>query len=135
LLYKLNIKTNWINPNGTIVSQKYVKTTPKVIKTKVLNKQSSYTLIEPKEDDIISIHRQNNAIVPNLVHSMDSANISILVNNIIKNNYDYNLPENIKNIDKNYINLLTIHDCFATNANDVEFMLFHVKLAFFINLL
>jgi DNA-directed RNA polymerase len=67
------------------------------------------------KNDKISSKRQNDGIMPNLVHSMDAAHIAILIKNVLK----------IKNID-----ILTIHDCFATTGNHVEFMRYHVKLAF-----
>jgi DNA-directed RNA polymerase len=66
----------------------------------------------------IDIRKQNNAIVPNIVHSFDAANISLLVK-IVSSNFD-----------TRKMNLLTIHDCFATNANDVEKMRSGVKLGF-----
>lgn len=69
-----------------------------------------------KED--INIRKQNNAIVPNIVHSFDASNIALLIKSITSSYTD------------NSMNLLTIHDCFATNANDVEKMEFLVKWAF-----
>lgn len=58
--------------------------------------------------NVTDIRKQNNAIVPNVVHSFDASNIALLVENISSNFSD------------NKMNLLTIHDCFATNANDVD---------------
>jgi DNA-directed RNA polymerase len=67
-------------------------------------------------EDKIDLRKQNEAIVPNLVHSFDASNISLL----------------IKGLDdvQNNINMLTIHDCFATDANNVDLMVLHVKMAF-----
>lgn len=50
------------------------------------------------------------------MHSFDASNISLLVKELL--------------INYNKINMLTIHDCFATNANDVDLMVWHVKFAF-----
>ena len=66
----------------------------------------------------IDVRRQNNSIVPNVVHSFDASNIALLVENISSSFSEKN------------INLLTIHDCFATNANNVDEMILKVKLAF-----
>jgi len=56
--------------------------------------------------------------MPNLVHSMDASNIILLINSIISLDYNNNIP------------ILTIHDCFASNANYIELLNYHVKLAF-----
>jgi DNA-directed RNA polymerase len=47
---------------------------------------------------------------------MDASNVALLIKNIL-------------NMTKN-INILTIHDCFATNANNIEMIFLNVKLAF-----
>lgn len=47
---------------------------------------------------------------------MDAANISLLVNYLIKDNKE--------------LNLVTIHDCFATDANHIDLIKFQVKTAF-----
>ena len=47
---------------------------------------------------------------------MDASNISILINNIIKNN--------------NSIDISTIHDSFSTQANNIELLSYEVKVAF-----
>jgi DNA-directed RNA polymerase len=54
--------------------------------------------------------------MPNIVHSMDASNICLLIKSI--NSINNNIP------------ILTIHDCFATNANYIELLNYHVKLAF-----
>jgi DNA-directed RNA polymerase len=68
--------------------------------------------------NVTDIRKQNNSIVPNVVHSFDASNIALLIENISSN------------FSVNKFNLLTIHDCFATNANDVDEMILKVKLAF-----
>jgi DNA-directed RNA polymerase len=67
----------------------------------------------------IDLRKQNQGIVPNIVHSFDASNIALLVKGITA---DFNMNHKM--------NLLTIHDCFATNANDVDSMVLQVKLAF-----
>jgi DNA-directed RNA polymerase len=62
--------------------------------------------------------KQNRGIIPNIIHSLDAANISILVNKMI--------DDDIK------MNLLTIHDAFATNANYVDDLTYQIKLAFLV---
>lgn len=62
----------------------------------------------------ISKQRQVNALMPNIIHSMDAGNIVNLIKKIKK--YD--------------LNLLTIHDCFGTHASDVPVVQHEVKVGF-----
>jgi len=66
--------------------------------------------------NLTDFRKQNNFIVPNIVHSFDASNIALLVENIT---FNFTL---------NKLNLITIHDCFATNVNHVDEMIFKVKL-------
>lgn len=110
----MNIGTVWKTPSGLILEQKYMKTESKKIRTTALGKMKAFNITKPL--NVINVQKQNYSIVPNLIHSLDAANISILINYIINNG--------------NKINLLTIHDCFATDANNIEYVNLQVKLAF-----
>ena len=81
-------------------------------------KEQDFIVLRLKNKNNTDIRKQNNSIVPNIVHSFDASNIALLVDNISSN------------FSENKLNLLTIHDCFATNANDVDEMEFMVKLSF-----
>lgn len=111
----LNIGIVWLTPNGLIIEQKYMETKKNVLTISILNKRKS--LVIKEKINKISKRRQSLAIVPNLIHSMDAATISLLCETITKNFGDR-------------INLITIHDCFATNANHVGLIDFHVKASF-----
>jgi DNA-directed RNA polymerase len=92
------------------VSKKSVELT-----TRILVRTKYITIKKPIKDKI-NIRKQDEGIMPNIVHSFDASNISLLIKELIKNNQN--------------INILTIHDCFASNSNDVELMIIHVKVAF-----
>ena len=115
-LKKLNLDIGvvWKTPSGMVVEQKYVKMDKRTIKTNILTKTKSVKISVPSNK--VNITKQNLSILPNLVHSMDASNITLLVNNIINSN---------KNID-----ISTIHDCFASQTNNIELLSFQVKLAF-----
>lgn len=98
-----------------IVVIRYVKMTKETKTVTILGVRKSVTKQIPIYDSI-NLVRQNGAIVPNIVHSFDAANIAILVDGLLCNKID--------------MNLLTVHDCFATNANNVDLMVTKVKLAF-----
>ena len=91
-----------------------MNTEKKEYKYSVLGKVRTLQLTVKK--DTISLRKQKLGIVPNLIHSMDASNISLLVNNLER------IEENIP--------ILTIHDCFATNANFSGLLDFQVKSAF-----
>ena len=116
LLMKLNLNIGivWKTPSGLILEQKYMEMKSDTITISILGKRKSFNL--SKTTNKISLRRQNNSIVPNLIHSMDAANISLLVNSLIEDNKK--------------LNLVTIHDCFATDANHVEFINLKVRAAF-----
>lgn len=104
----------WKTPGGLIVEQKYVQFDVDTVTTSILGRKKSISLKKPK--DSLDLRKQNHGIIPNLIHSLDASNISILVNKLIEDN--------------NHINILTIHDCFATNANYIEDLMYRIKLAF-----
>lgn len=113
---------NWLGPtpSGLIIEHNY--STVRVLVTSILGKRTSISLKELNKLQI-DLRKKNIAIVPNVVHSFDASNIALLVKGITE---EFN--------DRKF-NLLTaprsaIHDCFATNANDVYFMVYHVKTAF-----
>ena len=87
----------------------------KKIPTNILGKRKQITVKKAIKGKI-NLRKQNEGICPNLVHSFDASNISILIKQLLKN--------------KKNINILTIHDCFASSANNIELMNLHVKLAF-----
>jgi len=114
-LKALSLNPIWLSPGGLIIEQSYVFTTKVELVSTFLGRKKSITirkLIKGK----INLKKQNEGIMPNLVHSFDASNIALLIKSLLN--------------DQKNINLLTIHDCFATSANDVDLMVFQVKLAF-----
>lgn len=105
----------WKTPSGLIIQQKYVDFDTKILNTSILNYKKSISLKIPNINKI-SLIKQNQAIIPNIIHSLDASNVSLLANKLIINN------------DK--VNLLTIHDCFATNANNIPLLSLLIKKSF-----
>jgi len=114
-LKNLNLHPIWLTPGGLIIEQRYVFTEENELNSSILGKRKSITRRVPIKDKI-NLRKQNEGIVPNLVHSFDASNISLLIKELLKN--------------KHNINILTIHDCFACLSNNVELMTWHVKVAF-----
>lgn len=65
------------------------------------------------------------SFIPNFIHSLDAANIHLLINKILekRNNNDDNDNNNI-------MNLFTIHDCFATTPDNIDYINSVVRLTF-----
>jgi DNA-directed RNA polymerase len=115
MLKKLRLATIWLSPSGFLIEQIYSPFKERELTTSILGKLKSITIRSPIKEET-DLRKKNNAIIPNIVHSFDASNIALLVKG---------LTEEFK-----AINLITIHDCFATNANEVELMVLQVKLAF-----
>lgn len=110
ILLKLNCPIFWITPSG-------LKITLSTIKFKEI--RTSSTLIPFGKPVTISvptnklnIRKIKTSFMPNLVHSLDASNIHILSEKLT------------------YQPLYTIHDCFATTANNMEDIERKVKASF-----
>lgn len=114
LFKRFNLGNMWKTPTGLILEQKYLKQTKEVVIMSIGGKKKSYTMA--KNIDVININKQHNAIVPNIIHSFDAGNITNLVKRLKKKNLKYPL--------------ITIHDCFATDANNIISLSLQVKYAF-----
>lgn len=123
LINKLNIDVQWITPSGNTIIQKYIKMISITHQTKLLKNVKSLTISIPTNN--IDTKRQSSAFMPNLIHSLDASNIQLLVYLII------NLPFEMGSINiNNDIPLYTIHDCFASNIENINKIETLVKSAF-----
>nr|AAD31445.1 RNA polymerase [Neurospora intermedia] len=115
VLCELDLPVNWVTPYGLVIQQKYNKFTKYNETTYVASKR--YKLVLRKADTTsISKQKQIQAFIPNFVHSMDGSNIVLLIKTI--------RDEGRK------INFASIHDCFATHANDTAWLSWYVKQSF-----
>jgi DNA-directed RNA polymerase len=110
----LEIGIVWNTPSGLNLEQRYLETISEQRTKNILGRRKSYSI--QKTIPKINKLKQKRSTMPNLIHSMDAGNISLLVNIII-------------NTHKN-INLVTVHDCFITDSNNIDMIHFHVRLAF-----
>ena len=101
LMTKLELPIVWITPAGLKIKQKYAKKQSSRIRSGSF-KGASYNIVIPT-DEIDKISQQG-AFMPNLIHSMDGSTITLLV-------------KKLRALGIN--NLYTIHDCFATTANNI----------------
>lgn len=62
--------------------------------------------------NIIDSKKQKLAIMPNIIHSLDASMVISIINNY------------------NSYNFFSIHDCFATTANNIGFLNYIIRIAF-----
>ena len=119
ILVRLDLPIKWENPSGVIIIQDYFKVYEESLSLsdKYTKKKIRVTLLtkfEPKKADMLK-HR--NAIIPNLIHSLDSNHLILIVNKFINDNQ----------------NILTVHDCFIIHPQNY-YLLQNIVRSEFINL-
>ena len=123
IILKLNKPLIWITPAPASmkISQSYRIFKPYITKSLYSNiKYNKITISLPTTN--LDIKKNKQAFMPNFIHSMDAANIQLLINNLIEKYPNNDIIPNI--------NLYTIHDCFATTPNFMDIINYEVKLAF-----
>jgi len=109
----LNLPIIWLTPIGLELTQRYLgsKRTSMAIS---LGHQTN-KLVLKELTGLPDKAKQTNAIIPNIIHSLDSAHIVNVINT--------GFYQNIKQI-------ITIHDCFGTHPNYMNDLFEIVKLEF-----
>lgn len=113
---KLNLTIPWGLPSGLIVNQSYIATKEAKLRPFSYGKTSFTIQIPDKETTNKS--KQVRAFMPNLVHSLDAASLTMLVD-FYFNNYSSERK-----------NIYTVHDCFAVTANNVDSLMELLKLVY-----
>jgi hypothetical protein len=113
LLSKLGLPVIWSTPAGIVLTQLYYK--KKITKINLSDWGKTKTLVLNEHTKNLDSRAQSNAIIPNIIHSLDSAH----------------LMEVIKEV--KYLNMysvLPIHDCFGIHPNDINKLFSIIKLKF-----
>ena len=112
---KLGIPLTWITPSGLKITQEYLKRKQKVITVSIFGKSKKLVLRE--NDTKLNEAKQKQAIIPNIIHSLDASHLINLINTAA---------------DINFYPIITIHDCFGTLPNKMSELDFMVRKEFII---
>jgi DNA-directed RNA polymerase len=115
LMVKLGIPLVWFTPSGLEITQSYSKS--EIYKVSINIRGRSRKMVLKDWIDKIDGNKQINAVIPNIIHSLDASHLINLINSAIKDNFT---P------------ILTIHDCFGTHPNRMEYLAHEVKKEFII---
>lgn len=115
LMNNLSLPIVWVTPANLKITQKYFKSTKTKISISYAGKTKALVLKEwfPKMDK----RAQVNAIIPNIIHSLDASH----------------LMEAVVQCDLNKIQVLPIHDCFGCHPNKIK-KLYQILMLEFINI-
>lgn len=113
LMLKLNIPITWFTPSGLKITQFY--NISKQNKVSIKFSGSSKTVVLREKVEIIDKSKQIQAIIPNVIHSLDASHLINLINSAIN--------------EKLYP-VITVHDCFGTHPNKINQLTFLVKKEF-----
>lgn len=94
---------SWVTPTGFPVVHKYPRTVVRRIQTIT----TALTLREPRPDGRLDTTKIMDAIVPNLVHSLDAAHMMMTVGELKA---------------RGLRDIVTVHDSYAVHAADVDLM-------------
>lgn len=100
LICRDNHIVTWTTPNGLPVQQNYMLMEQEVVKLR-FNKARVRFYTQTEQEGQVDTRRQQQAISPNFIHSMDAAHLQ----SVVKGEYD-----------KGNRNFMMIHDSFGTDA-------------------
>ena len=113
VLNNLNLPVTWTTPAGIKIKYQQIKFDSIITKNKIINISKPITISIPtnKIDKIKMIR----SFMPNFIHSLDASNVHLLLNYVIESDQ---------------IPVYTVHDCFASTANNMSILEYNVKKAF-----
>ena len=108
-----NIPVIWITPSGIKITQFYNISAQNKVSIRFANKTNKVVLREKTQK--LDTRKQINAIIPNIIHSLDASHLMNIIESAISLNIN---------------NILPVHDCFGTHPNLVNKLRHLVKCEF-----
>ena len=113
LIIDLGIPLSWITPTGMKITQNYLKSKQTTISIRFAGRTRKSVLRE--WTNILNKHKQTQAIIPNIIHSLDATHLINIIINAESNKFS---P------------LISIHDCFSTLPNKMGELEHNIKKEF-----
>lgn len=110
MLSSLNIPVSWLTPTGLELVQFYNKQKKVKLGISLGGKRSLMVLNEVLKE--MDNGKQNSAIIPNVIHSLDASHLT----NVVNRAFEYNNRQ-----------VITVHDCFGTHPNNMNSLFNLVK--------
>jgi DNA-directed RNA polymerase len=116
IILKLKLPVIWNTPSGLKVNLSTMQFEEIRTKSKLLETSKLITISLPKNK--LDTQKIRRSFMPNLIHSLDASNIHLLIPKIKGLEESYEMP------------FYSIHDCFATTANNMNKLDYIVKATF-----
>jgi len=107
-MIKLEIPLSWLTPGGLKLTQHYLNS--KINKVFISMGSKNKTLVLKEFEDKINNRKQIQAIIPNIIHSLDASHLIKIINTIKSGQMD--TRNKLKYI-------IPVHDCFGTHPNQL----------------
>jgi DNA-directed RNA polymerase len=114
IFVKLHLPITWITPAGLKIRYSNIKFESTKIKAKLLPTSQSTNIKLPT--DMFDVFKMKRSFMPNFIHSLDAANVHLLL---------FHISQDVEKAP-----VYTIHDCFASTANNMFTLERYVKEAF-----
>lgn len=122
LMIKLEIPLSWFTPVGLKLTQHYLKS--KINKISISMGSKNKTLVLREFEDEINNRKQIQAIIPNIIHSLDANHLIKIINSV-------NRGQEGARYNKNYLKyIIPVHVCFGTHPNQLGLLEEIVKREF-----
>ena len=113
LCSNFNLPAVWFTPSGVKITQYYNISEQNKVSIKFGKKVNKVVL--KNRTEVLDKRKQVNAIIPNIIHSLDASHLMNIINTAISINMN---------------NVLPIHDCFGTHPNNLDKLTSIVKKEF-----
>jgi len=121
-MIKLEIPLSWFTPVGLKLTQHYLKS--KINKISISMGSKNKTLVLREFEDEINNRKQIQAIIPNIIHSLDANHLIKIINSV-------NRGQEGARYNKNYLKyIIPVHVCFGTHPNQLGLLEEIVKREF-----
>lgn len=113
LMVKIGVPISWRPPSGLKIIQKYNLSSEHKFSITIGGRKQTIVLRWKLEK--VDTKKQGNAVIPNIIHSLDASHLHLVVG--LLDNY-------------NISDFLSVHDCFGTHPNNTKDMSELVRLSF-----